>query len=211
MKACAWARSAKLASFDSNRDDVVDARDERFAELAIWRDVNANHRTDAGELASLAHYGVASLSTRYVLAPEMQNGNWLLEHGTATFEDGRAVSLVDAYFAIDAVNAKAATTPEERGASITVRSELPQSVLPAGAPSFASGAAFDRPIARIDQAPPVIDWTGSAPSALDGSGAEDQARKTRHSKGAWLAEFLGTTRPWEGKDLAQRTGLKIRI
>jgi hypothetical protein len=172
--------------------------------------VNGNHRTDAGELASLAHYGVASLSTRYVLAPEMQNGNWLLEHGTATFEDGRAVSLVDAYFAIDAVNAQAATTPQERGASITVRSELPQPVLPVGAPSFASGAAFSRPIQRIDQAPPMIDWTGAAPGAFDGSAADDAAKKARKAKGGWLAEFLGASSA-ESQDLAQRTGLRVTL
>ncbi len=85
---------AKLASFDGNTDGVVDANDARFGELLLWQDVNGNHRTDAGELSSLRTRGLASLSTRHVLAPEVQNGNWLLEHGTATFADGRSVSLV---------------------------------------------------------------------------------------------------------------------
>ena len=45
---------AKLASFDSNGDGVVDALDARFGELLVWQDANQNHSTDAGELRSLA-------------------------------------------------------------------------------------------------------------------------------------------------------------
>ncbi len=86
---------------------MPDANDARFGELLLWQDVNGNHRTDAGELSGLLQRGIASLSTRYVLSPEIQNGNWLLEHGTATFANGSIVGLVDSYFRIDTVTAEA--------------------------------------------------------------------------------------------------------
>jgi hypothetical protein len=200
---------AKLASFDTNLDGSVDAKDERFADLKLWQDANGNHRTDAGELSSLAERGVASLSTRYVMAPTEQNGNWLLEHGTATFQDGRTVSLVDAYFAIDATYVQAATTPQEdRGASITVRSALPQPVLPAGAPVFAAGAVFGRGVQASSGPAPVIDWT-SLYSGGDGDGRE-KSRKERPVK-SWLADFLGLGSSGGARDLAKTTGLKVAV
>jgi hypothetical protein len=191
---------AKLAALDGNRDGRVDAADTRFAELSLWQDRNGNHRTDAGELSSLAAHGLSSLSTRYVLAPVEQNGNWLLEHGTATFVDGRSVGLVDAYFAVDAVAAQAATVPpQDRAAAITVRSSLPG--LPAGAPTFGAGAAFSRPVTPLAKPAPVIDWTASG---------DDEAQKKKRSVKTWLSEFLGFG-PAKESDLAARTGLKVVI
>jgi hypothetical protein len=139
------------------------------------------------------------------MAPEAQGGNWLLEHGTATFADGRTVSLVDAYFEIDAVNARAATTQQDRGATITLRSELPQPALPAGAPVFAAGAAFNRPVETRSESAPVIDWTSSY------SGVDDSAQKNKKGRTAksWLADFLGWRGAAKEGDLAARTGLKV--
>jgi VCBS repeat-containing protein len=187
---------AKLASFDSNFDGMVDAADPRFRDLLLWRDLNGNHRTDAGELGSVAAHGLASLSTRYVIAPEEQNGNWLLERGTATFADGRKVDLVDAYFRVEAAAAQASTL--DRAATITV-----QSVLPSAQPVFVAGAAFSRPIGPLGpmlEPAPVIDW-----SATQGD-SEENAKKKRSVKG-WLADFLGLG--GKQSDLAARTGLKV--
>jgi hypothetical protein len=112
---------ARLASFDSNRDGVVDANDARFSELLIWQDSNGNHQTDSGELRSLTQAGLASLQTGYRVDPTLQNGNWLVERSTATFSDGRSTEMVDAYFAVE----PAATRSElDRGATITVKSIL---------------------------------------------------------------------------------------
>ena len=91
---------AKLAEFDSNRDGVVNAKDQRYSELKVWQDANGNHRTDEGELKSLAERGIASIDVNHTIAPEVQNGNWLLERGTVTFSDGHTAAMADAYFEI---------------------------------------------------------------------------------------------------------------
>ncbi len=204
---------AKLAGFDSNRDGVVDASDARFAELKIWQDRNANHRTDAGELASLADFGIRSLSTGYVVAPELQNGNLLLERGTATLRDGRQIATADAYFEV----AKQTVLPkpvvlEDRGASIIVRSEPSHPVLPLGPSPILVGGGANRPIERQDRARPVIDWTASSTS-LFGDSEEGDAKKKDKGKGrgGWLAEFLGIGKAANQKDLAQQTGLKVTL
>jgi len=203
---------AKLAGFDSNRDGVVDARDARFAELKIWQDRNANHRTDAGELASLADFGIRSLSTGYVVAPELQNGNLLLERGTATLRDGRQIAMADAYFEV----AKQTVLPkpvvlEDRGASIIVRSEPSHPVLPLGPSPILVGGGANRPIERQDRTGPVIDWTASSTSLFGDSDEGDARKKNSKGRGGWLAEFLGIGKAAHQKDLAQQTGLKVTL
>ena len=164
-----------------------------------------------------ASRSITALSTRYTLMPQVQNGNWLLEHGTATFANGATIGLVDAYFEIGKneaqINpaARLVRRDEEmdRGAAITVHSELRKPELPLGpSPILLGAGTVNRPIERIDQAPPVIDWTGSAQNAFEQADT-DARKKLRPTKSSWLADFLGTRQSVEYKDLAQRTGLKV--
>jgi len=211
----------KLGTFDTNLDGQVDARDARVGEIKIWQDRNGNHRTDAGELANLADFGIGSLSTRYVMVPEVQNGNWLLERGAATLRDGRQIAMADAYFEVG----KQTTLPqpvalvrrdeEDRGASIIVRSEPAHPILPLGPSPILIGGGANRPIERQDRIGPVpvIDWTGSSTS-LFGDSDEGEARKKEKSKqarGGWLAEFLGIGKSANEKDLVTQTGLKVTL
>lgn len=100
---------AKLSEFDSNGDGVVNAEDDRFAELKIWQDSNGNHQTDEGELKTLVEAGVAELSVDYVEIPEMDaNGNLHLERSSATLADGSVVDMTDVYFNVSATDAKEA-------------------------------------------------------------------------------------------------------
>ena len=97
---------AKLSSYDSNHDGVVDARDDKFAELRIWRDANSNGVTDDGELMSLHDAGVASLTVAYTELPFLDaNSNLHLERSSATLADGKAVDMTDVYFNVDAKDA----------------------------------------------------------------------------------------------------------
>jgi hypothetical protein len=96
---------AKLASFDTNGDGVVDAHDADFGKLLVWQDANGNHATDAGELRTLAEAGIASLTVSYTDGAENQLGNMLGETSTATRTDGSAISMVDVYFNVDAGSA----------------------------------------------------------------------------------------------------------
>ncbi|MEL7224155.1 MAG: bacteriocin, partial [Cyanobacteria bacterium J06576_12] len=94
---------AKLATYDTNNDGVIDSEEILGGGLTLWQDANSNHSTDAGELISLASQGIASLDTAFVETPVYQNGNVLIEHGSATKTDGSKIDLVDAYFQVDTI------------------------------------------------------------------------------------------------------------
>ncbi|MFM9438225.1 serine-aspartate repeat-containing protein C/D/E [Janthinobacterium sp. CG_23.3] len=97
---------AKLASFDSNSDGVVDVNDDKFAELRIWRDANSNGHTDAGELLSLHDAGVSSLTVSFTELPFLDaNNNLHLERSSATLASGKSVDMTDVYFNVDAKDA----------------------------------------------------------------------------------------------------------
>jgi hypothetical protein len=100
---------AQLASYDSNSDGVVDAKDADFNKLLIWQDVNGNHGSDASELMTLAQAGIASLTVGYTELPFIDaQGNLQLERSSATLSSGTSVSMTDVYFNVSADDAKAA-------------------------------------------------------------------------------------------------------
>ena len=97
---------AKLANFDSNGDGFVDAHDDQFAELRIWRDANSDGVTDAGELLSMSAAGVTSLTVHYTELPFLDaNDNLHLERSSATLASGKSVDMTDVYFNVDAKDA----------------------------------------------------------------------------------------------------------
>jgi hypothetical protein len=78
-----------LAEQDSNGDGVVDANDTGWGALRVWRDLNQNGISEAGELQSLEDIGIASLdvgaqSHSQVLA----DGNRLADLGRFTWATG---------------------------------------------------------------------------------------------------------------------------
>lgn len=103
---------AKLATYDTNNDGVIDSEEILGGGLTLWQDANSNHRTDADELISLASQGIASLDTAFVETPIYQNGNVLIEHGSATKVDGSKIDLVDAYFQVADTSASANVVDE---------------------------------------------------------------------------------------------------
>ncbi len=97
---------AKLASFDSNGDGVVDGLDRDFASLLIWQDANSDGKTGAGELVSLAQAGVVSLKLAYTdLAFLDANNNLHMESSTVTLATGHSAAMTDVYFNVAASDA----------------------------------------------------------------------------------------------------------
>lgn len=97
---------AKLASFDSNGDGVVDGLDRDFASLLIWQDANSDGKTGAGELVSLAQAGVVSLKLAYTdLAFLDANNNLHMESSTVTLATGHNAAMTDVYFNVAASDA----------------------------------------------------------------------------------------------------------
>jgi hypothetical protein len=92
--------SGLAEAFDSNRDGVFDAQDAQFDEFKVWQDANQNGVSDAGEVRSLADWGVASInlvSDGVVRTP----AEGVTEAGRtmATTTDGQSMLVADAAFA----------------------------------------------------------------------------------------------------------------
>jgi hypothetical protein len=222
---------AQLTIFDSNHDGVVDARDARFSELRIWQDANGNHKTDAGELHSLADFGINGLNLNHAIVPEVQNGNWLLERGTVNFTDGHTAEMADAYFEIggqgstadkgQSAGGRSGSTRQLFDAAGTARptndnstnsSSMPVQPqilgIPLGAESvretFGSTAA-QYFVEREVRSPAVIDWSTGTTS--NSQFEADDAKKKHKGNSNWLSDFLGIDRP--AASLADSTGLNV--
>ncbi|WP_232462182.1 calcium-binding protein [Neisseria chenwenguii] len=98
---------AALAEFDTNSDGIVDANDERFKELKIWRDLDSDGISDAGELFSLADAGVKSLNVAHTDTNKaLGNGNTLAQDGSYTKADGTTAQMGDLLLAADHLHSR---------------------------------------------------------------------------------------------------------
>jgi hypothetical protein len=96
--------SGLAEAFDSNHDGMFDAQDAKFAEFKVWQDVNQNGVSDAGEVRSLADWGIASInlvSDGVVLTPVA--GVTEAGQTTASSADGSSMLVADAAFAYSSV------------------------------------------------------------------------------------------------------------
>ena len=94
---------AKLGTFDSNDDGLVNADDADFGLLQVWQDANENGVTDEGELIALESTSIAALNTDYTNVFEMDaRGNIHGETSSATLRDGSNIDMVDVYFQVQA-------------------------------------------------------------------------------------------------------------
>lgn len=91
-----------LRDLDSNQDGVLDANDEAFASLRLWRDANGNARVDSGELLTLQQAGIASFDTSYTNSDFVDaQGQRHQQIGNATRTNGQTASTVDVWFDVD--------------------------------------------------------------------------------------------------------------
>ncbi len=117
----------ELATHDLNLDGVIDSSDAVFGDLRVWRDLNSDGVTDAGELVSLADLGISSFSLAASAPAEELNigGNLVAFESTFTLADGTLrkagdvvldISHIDTRYITDtAVSAEAAALPQLRG------------------------------------------------------------------------------------------------
>lgn len=104
---------AKLGSYDSNSDGVVNQLDVDFGKLLVWQDKDGDRQTDQGELVTLTQAGIASLSLH--LANQSffldAQGNVHGETSSATLTNGQIVTMTDVYFNVAAKDAEQAGVP----------------------------------------------------------------------------------------------------
>ncbi|MDP1862715.1 MAG: calcium-binding protein [Thiobacillus sp.] len=83
-----------LAQEDTNADGKVDSLDARFANLRIWRDLNQDGISQAGELTTLAEQNIASINiAKTANSQTLANGNQIADIGTYTRTDGSSGGL----------------------------------------------------------------------------------------------------------------------
>jgi len=129
---------AKLASFDTNHDGLVDAKDADFGKLLVWQDLNGDHATDAGELRTLGEAGIASLNVGFTDGAVNQLGNVLGETSLATRTDGSHITTTDVYFNTDV---DGASLPELASLLSSTNTLLDQALGTAQATAHAAPAA----------------------------------------------------------------------
>ena len=96
---------AALADLDANHDGVVNASDAAFSQLRVWRDLNQNGITDAGELQTLASLGIVGMNVATTSHSQtLTNGNEIADLGTFIKSDGQVGTLgqtADVNLAVD--------------------------------------------------------------------------------------------------------------
>ena len=89
-----------LRDLDTNADSVIDASDDSYSDLRVWRDLDQDGKSDEGELFTLDEVGVESLSVSY----HSQNytdefGNEHRQVGSYVTTSGDVRNMTDVWFA----------------------------------------------------------------------------------------------------------------
>ncbi|HIJ65026.1 MAG TPA: hypothetical protein HPP77_03675 [Candidatus Hydrogenedentes bacterium] len=86
----------ELRKLDSNSDNVIDAADDAYAKLVLWRD-DGDGQTQPDELLSLAEAQIAAISLRYAEVDyRAAGGNRIGQTASFTRTDGRQGNASDA-------------------------------------------------------------------------------------------------------------------
>jgi hypothetical protein len=89
-----------LKALDSNRDGVLDSRDEGFASLQVWVDGDSDAFTDAGELKSLADLSIAALNLQAQAGSAVDQGNLLGLVSNYQTTDGAQHAMADVWLQV---------------------------------------------------------------------------------------------------------------
>ncbi|NKL67436.1 calcium-binding protein [Rhizobium leguminosarum] len=132
---------AALALLDGNHDGKVDAADsgladfngdgaitsaDSFSSLLVWQDANENHRTDAGELKSVAERGIGSINVtpNTGTVPQVVNGNTITGTAGYTLADGTVRTIGDVLLKLDNQNTTYVGTPIQVSQSVLDLADL---------------------------------------------------------------------------------------
>ncbi len=86
---------ALRSAFDSNRDGIFSAADDKWGSFGVWRDADSDGVTDEGEFLSLSQMGIASIALASNGQFQVIDGQTV--HGTAvaTRTDGSTLAVAD--------------------------------------------------------------------------------------------------------------------
>ena len=93
---------AALAALDSNRDGVIDAKDDKFSELRIWVDRDGDGFSAPDELMTLEEAGIKSLNLSHTFVGQVdENGNTIARVGSFTRTDGTTADMKEFFLQRD--------------------------------------------------------------------------------------------------------------
>lgn len=92
---------AKLQEYDLNYDGRIDAEDEIYAELRVWKDLNQDGVSDEGELLTLEEANVASISLWSYRVNEMLGANFISDRSAFETFSGETRQVADVWFKFD--------------------------------------------------------------------------------------------------------------
>ncbi|MFZ4650640.1 MAG: Ig-like domain-containing protein [Rubrivivax sp.] len=130
-----------LAALDSNRDGSIDAADEAWGALRLWRDTNGDARSQPEELLRLQDAGVLRIDLAQSDAlPFWQHGNLVAEQGRFLRHDGSAALVADVWL--------------EAALPVLKLEHVLESAAPAGAAAPATPATRAEPAEPTEPAAP---------------------------------------------------------
>ncbi|MCY1707285.1 calcium-binding protein [Pannonibacter sp. SL95] len=92
---------SELATHDTNKDGVINADDQVYSQLRVWRDLNQDGVTNDGELSTLSSLGIASIGLTATTDGRLNALNTVARTGTFTYADGRSGKVGDIEFQIN--------------------------------------------------------------------------------------------------------------
>ena len=103
---------AALRDLDANGDGVFNAQDARFADVRVWRDLNQNGASQAGELFTLQTLGITAINLNATAAPvNLGNGNVQTATATYALADGTTGATAGVGLGQTAANLEFALNP----------------------------------------------------------------------------------------------------
>lgn len=156
---------AALRELDDNQDGSVDQNDVASAGLAIWRDLNSNGITDAGELQGLHQSGIKAVRTDWVSSTHVDaNGQAHAQIGAAVRSDDTVAAAADVWFEVDTTHrVNAQFTPDIRDVI-----HLPDAQAFGNLPDLRQAMAKDAVLAGLVQAYVSETNSASRDAMLDG-------------------------------------------
>ncbi len=100
-------------AFDRNQDAVFDAQDPAWQQFLVWRDLNGNGVSDAGELQSLTDAGIRGLYLNANVLNRAEGANVRVRGYTRVLmNDGSLLQAADVWLGQEAPDVELASTPE---------------------------------------------------------------------------------------------------
>ncbi|AWK40593.1 S8 family serine peptidase [Photorhabdus laumondii] len=106
-----------LASEDANKDGVIDERDPIWSKLRVWVDGTHDAKVDAGELKTLAEWGITQINVRASNKTDVRDGNKVVASGSFTI-NGKTQEVL----AVDFLGDPVSNTLSTQGAGTRVTS-----------------------------------------------------------------------------------------